>query len=85
MNIDWHNIAAIATTIVILGGVMVGLMKGFFVTTKNCVDNQDKCQTNICRKLDKLSNEVKEDRELMNTHYAEIKGSLGIIMGKLDD
>ena len=85
---NWHNvitiIATIATTAIALGGVLFALMRGFFVTTTSCNSAQAKCQIGICKKIDELKLEIKEDRKIAGEHYAEIRESLGIITGKLN-
>jgi len=63
---------------------MIALMKGFFMTSKACTENQNKCQTGICKKIDGLKDDIEEDRKTIHTNYAEIKGILGEIIGKLD-
>ena len=85
MKFDWHTLATIIITIIAVGGAMVALLRGFFMTPKRCVSMQDKCQTGICRKIDELKQDVKTDRETASLHYAEIKGALGRIEGKLSN
>ena len=84
MDINWHNIGTIVAVMIAVGGVMIALMKGFFMTSKACTENQDKCQTGICKKIDGLKDDIEEDRKTIHTNYAEIKGILGEIIGKLD-
>ena len=86
-DINWHQIftviAAIVTTTIAIGGVMYTLMRGFFKTTAGCLATQTICQQGVCKKIDELKDDIKEDRELANQHYAEIKSELGIIKGRL--
>ena len=86
-TINWHVIAtviaAVVSSIATLGGIMFGLMRGFFRTTRSCIDTQEHCQQNVCKKIDELKKEVKENREIVSIHYAEIKSELGIIKGRL--
>lgn len=84
MNINWNDVATIAGTMAILGGIMIGLLKGFFVTTKACLSSQKECQSNVCKKIDDLQEEIKEDRKIANQHYTEIKEALAEIRGKLN-
>jgi uncharacterized membrane-anchored protein YhcB (DUF1043 family) len=84
MKFDWHTIATIIVTVIAVGGVMVALLRGFFMTPKKCTEMQDKCQTSICKKIDDLKNDVKENRNIVSAHYAEIKEALGEINGKLN-
>lgn len=84
MKFDWHTIATIIVTVIAVGGVMVALLRGFFMTPKKCTYMQDKCQTNICKKIDELKDDVKENREVVSKHYAEVRGALGRIEGKLN-
>ena len=84
---NWHeileNVAAVIATCAILGGIMFGILKSFFVTGKECTNAQDKCQKQVCMKVDLLKKDVKEINLMVNKHYAEIKSSLGEINGKL--
>jgi hypothetical protein len=84
MGFDWHNVATIAGTMSLIGGVMIALMRRFFVSTEKCAMTQKGCQGEICRKVDELKAEIKEDRKIASDHYAEIKEALGIITGKLE-
>lgn len=88
IKVNWHiiitMIAPVVITMIALGGVMIALMKGFFVTTKRCETAQKGCQIKLCKKIDDLKDDIKEDRKIANTHYAEIKETLGLIKGKLD-
>jgi len=87
-SINWHNvagiIAAVVTVTIAIGGIMLALMRGFFMTTKSCQLTQANCQQKVCKKIDELKTEVKENRELVGVHYAEIQGSLGRIEGRLN-
>jgi len=84
MNIQWHNIAAIIATMLLLGGVMIAIMKRFFVSTERCAVTHKDHRIDICKKIDELKSEIKEDRKTANTHYAEVKETLGLIQGKLE-
>jgi len=79
MKINWHDVATIVATMAVLGGIVIALLKGFFVTTKTCADTQDRCQLNICKKIDELKEDLKEDRKTiitMKEDIATIKGAL---------
>jgi hypothetical protein len=54
------------------------------MTPKRCETQQYKCQKSICGKIDELKTDAKRDRNNANDHYAEIKGALGRIEGKLN-
>ena len=86
-TINWHTVAtvvaAVVSSIATLGGIMFALMRGFFKTTRSCIATQEHCQQNVCKKIDELKKEVKDNREIVSQHYAEIKSELGIIKGKL--
>ena len=84
MKLDWHTLATIIITVIAVGGVMVALLRGFFMTPRKCSEMQDKCQGNICKKIDELKLDVKSNRDIVSAHYAEIKESLGEINGKLN-
>ena len=88
MSVNWHNVAgivaAIVTISIAIGGTMLALMRGFFITTKKCEETQGACQQNVCKKIDELKKEVKENRGVVSAHYAEIRGSLGRIEGRLN-
>jgi hypothetical protein len=50
------------------------------MTPKRCQDAQEKCQANVCKKIDELKTDAKEDR----LHYFEIKEALARIEVKLE-
>lgn len=85
---NWHEvatiIAAIVATAIALGGVLITIMKSYFMTRSHCESSQERNRNNICKKIDELKKEMKEDRRTANEHYAEVKEALGIITGKLD-
>jgi hypothetical protein len=83
MKLEWHTIGTIIITVIAVGGVMVALLRVFFMTTKKCTEMQHICQAGICKKIDELKKEVKENREVVSKHYAEVSGALGRIEGKL--
>lgn len=85
MKVNWHDIAAIVTTMFVLGGVFMALMRGFFMSKGACEGNQSKCQKAVCKKIDELKEQVSENKQTVSDHYAEIKGLLGEISGKLDN
>jgi len=79
MKINWHDVATIVATMSVLGGIVIALLKGFFVTRKSCEDTQVKCQANVCKKIDELKEDLKEDRKTiitMKEDIATIKGAL---------
>ena len=79
MKINWHDVATIVATMAVLGGIVIALLKGFFVTAKGCSDTQDRCQLNICKKIDSLKIDLKEDRNVImgiKEDVALIKGAL---------
>jgi len=82
MKVNWHDVATIVVTMIALGGVMMAALRGFFVTTKACANTQDKCQASICHKIDELKKDVKENRNIVSTQYAEIKEVLGELKNK---
>jgi hypothetical protein len=84
MKVDWHTIAAVIIAIIAVGGIMISLLRGFFMTPSKCEEMQDKCQGGICKKIDELKLDAKIDRKNANTRYAEIQGALGRIEGKLN-
>jgi hypothetical protein len=85
---EWHTIIPILGTIILtiiaMGGVMVALLRGFFMTPKRCVEMQHVCQAGVCKKIDELKIQVEKDGIIISNNYAEIKGILGQIKGKLD-
>jgi hypothetical protein len=83
MKIQWHTIGTIIISVIAMGGVMVALLRGFFMTPKKCTEMQHICQASICKKIDELKQDVKENREVVSKHYAEVSGTLGRIEGKL--
>lgn len=85
MKFDWHTIGTIIVTVIAVGGVMVALLRGFFMTPKKCNEVQHMCQGNICKKIDELKIDSKEHEAVANERYAEIKGALGRIEGKLSN
>ena len=82
-GIDWHNIATITGVMIGLGGAMFAILKGFFQTKKGCEDHQHSCRTEVCRKIEILRQEAKENREIVGDHYVEMHKILGQINGKL--
>lgn len=82
MSVNWHDVATITVTMIALGGVMVALLRGFFQTKKDCELDQDKCQLAVCRKIDELKKDIKDDRVIANEHYIEIKEALAEMRGK---
>ena len=79
MKINWHDVATIIATMSVLGGIMMAVLRGFFVTRKSCEDTQTKCQASICKKIDELKTDLKEDRKtmiIMKEDIATIKGAL---------
>ena len=77
MKVNWHDVATIFVTMIALGGVMMAILRGFFVTAKNCSETQNRCQLNICKKIDELKIDLKEDRktmEIIKEDVATIKG-----------
>ena len=79
MIINWHDVATIVVTMTALGGVMMAILRGFFVTRKSCEGTQTKCQLSICKKIDELKLDFKEDRKIMEIikeDVATIKGAL---------
>jgi hypothetical protein len=85
MEINWHDVATIVATMSVLGGIMIALLKGFFVTTKGCQENQKTCLSAVCKKIDELKDDIKDDRRIANDHYAEIMNAIGLINGKIND
>lgn len=84
MKINWQDAATIVVTIIAVGGVMMALLRGFFVTKKNLEQHQILCQATVCSKIDELKTDIKDNRMLVSEHYAEIKEELGLIKGKLN-
>ena len=84
IDIEWHELAAVSVGCIAIGGTVVALLRGFFQTKKGCDMGQQTCQKTICAKLDTLGRVVVDDRKLASDHYAEIKGMLGKINGKLN-
>ena len=79
MKINWHDVATIVVTMIALGGVMMAILRGFFVTAKSCSDTQTKCQSSICKKIDELKEDLKDDRAvIMNIRedIVEIKAKI---------
>ena len=77
MKVNWHDVATIFVTMIALGGVMMAILRGFFVTAKGCSETQNRCQLNICKKIDELKIDLKEDRktmEIIKEDVATIKG-----------
>ena len=73
---NWHDIITTATTVILtgiaIGGVMFAMLKGFFKTVDSCEKEQTKCQANVCKKIDELKEEVKNNRDIVSSHYIEI-------------
>ena len=73
---NWHNIITTSATVILtgisIGGIMYAMLKGFFKTVDSCEKEQTKCQANICKKIDQLSLDVKNNKELIVAHYIEI-------------
>lgn len=84
MTFEWQDIVTVIATALLLGGAMVALLRRFFVSTEKCKINHNDYRGKICKKVDDLRAEIKEDRLASNSHYVEIKESLGIITGKLE-
>ena len=86
-SINWHIvavvIAATVSSLVTIGGTMFALMRGFFKTTKSCEETQAVCQQKVCKKIDELKSDVKENRETVTVQYAKIQSELGKITGRL--
>jgi len=79
MKINWHDVATIVVTMIALGGVMMAILRGFFVTAKGCSETQNRCQLSICKKIDELKIDLKEDRNVImgiKEDVALIKGAL---------
>ena len=77
MKINWHDVATIVVTMIALGGVMMAILRGFFVTAKGCSETQNRCQLSICKKIDELKIDLKENRktmEIIKEDVATIKG-----------
>jgi len=89
MSISWHNIIEIIATVVItvvsIGGVMFGILKGFFITGSQCIKHQEKCQLNTCNKIDKMDKRLRETRNTLNDHYVEIKSTLSAIEANIEN
>jgi len=79
LKINWHDVATIVVTMIALGGVMMAILRGFFISRKSCEYTQNKCQLNICHKIDELKEDLKEDRKvimIIKEDIATIKGML---------
>ncbi len=83
MQINWQEVATIVITMATVGGVMLGILKGFFQTKEGCAKIQDRCSQNVCLKINEVQEQVEENQKTMNAHYAEIKEALGKIKGHL--
>ena len=79
MKINWHDVATIVVTMITLGGVMMAILRGFFMSKTSCDYTQSKCQSSICKKIDELKEDLKEDRKaimIIKEDIATIKGML---------
>ena len=85
MSPDWHTIATIIGTMLALGGVMFAMMRGFFKTTLGCQTTQEKCQQQVCKKIDELKGEVKENKAIVTKHYNELSTTLARIEGRMQN
>ena len=76
---NWHDIITTATTVILtgiaIGGVMFAMLKGFFKTIDSCEKEQTKCQANVCKKIDELKEEVKDSRTLILEILKELRST----------
>ena len=79
MKINWHDVITIVMTMIALGGAMMAALRGFFITRKSCEDTQVKCQASVCKKIDELKEDLKEDRNVIMS----IKEDVALIKGAL--
>ena len=85
MVLTWHDMATIIGVMVAVCGIMVALLKGFFITSSVCLKTQAGCKTAVCKKIDELKNDVKENRNVVADHYVEISKLLAGINGKTEN
>ena len=83
-SVNWHQLGGMLAIVIAVGGVIMAILKGFFVTNKRCDDTQAKCQATLCKKIDEVKDEVSSNRKIVSDHYAEIGKALGRIQGRLD-
>lgn len=84
MSVQWTTVAAVVTTVSFVGGIMLVLMRRFFVSTEKCEITHKNHAGEISKKIDDLKTEIKEDRVIANNNHAETKETLGLIQGKLE-
>jgi hypothetical protein len=78
--INWHTVATLTIMMIAVGGAIIAILRGFFMTPKRCEEMQHLCQAGVCKKIDELKDDIRRQED----HYAEIKGILGQIKGKLE-
>jgi uncharacterized membrane-anchored protein YhcB (DUF1043 family) len=79
----WSEVAAIIIAIIAIGGVVVGILKGFFQTKKVCTDKHNCDMKKIDTKLDKLEVQIGKNRDTVSAHYTDLSTALGRIEGQL--
>ena len=75
-----HETAALITAIILFGGTVVAILKGFFQTKKGCENVQKECSSHICGKIDKME----EKRDSARLEFAETLRKIATHMGSVE-
>ena len=90
--ITWESIVQLSVGLIAVGGVIMGIGSAFFRTKKSCEDEQDKCQSNVEAKIDRVIEKVVDIEKTQNNFQAnlhitmtEISGHMGKVNQFIED